>query len=120
MAITRKNDSSLVETKLTTDIKVEPLEDKKPLNKPKKTKKPTFISTTIDELKLVEWPNLKYVSRWAVVIILFTITLSLFMGGIDHIFTTAIKFVDCSSPQSGNRSLSECSNELVVNITGRG
>ena len=118
MAITRRNDTSLVETKLVSDIKVEPLEEKIQA-KPPKTKKPTFISTTIDELKLVEWPNLKYITRWAGVIILFTIVLSLFMGGIDHIFTTGIKFVDCSSPQSGKRNLAECSTELIKNISGR-
>lgn len=120
MAITRKNDTSLVETKLNSDIKVEPLEEGKIPQKSKKIKKPTFLSTTIDELKLVEWPSLKYISRWASVIILFTIVLSLFMGAIDHIFTTGIKFVDCTSPQSGNRTLVECSGELLTNITGRG
>jgi preprotein translocase SecE subunit len=123
MAITRKIDNSLVDTNLVTDSKIQPLDEKNTEKKVAKTapksKKPNFISTTIEELRLVEWPNLAYIWRWASVIIIFTFFLSIFMGGLDHILANSIKFVDCSSPQSGKRTVGECVGEFAKNITGQ-
>lgn len=120
MAITRKSESSLVDSELISEVKTQPLEKNEKIiaknPKMEKTKKPSFISTTIEELKLVEWPNLSYIWRWASVIIAFTIILAIFMGGIDHIFSGGIKFVDCSSPQSGKRTALECSQEFFKNL----
>jgi len=123
MAITRKSDSSLVDSDLISEVKIQPLSDKNEQTLDKKSsqkvKKPSFISTTIEELKLVEWPNLDYIWRWASVIIVFTFILAVFMGGIDNIFSGGIKFVDCSSPQSGKRTTQECSQEFVKNLAGQ-
>jgi hypothetical protein len=65
MAITRVNTDSLVEVDLASTSK----NIEKTPSEPKKTsaekvagkeKKPGFLATTIEELKLVQWPKWKY------------------------------------------------------------
>jgi hypothetical protein len=63
MAIRQTKSDNLVETKLNENI----IEDIKPQNDEptidfagKKPKKRGFLASTVDELKKVEWPSLKY------------------------------------------------------------
>lgn len=88
---------------------------------PKKAKKRGFLATTWDELMKVEWPTLGYTFRWSVVILLFTGIMAVSLGFFDNVFTSGIRFVDCTSPQSqGNsRTVQECGDELLRNITLR-
>ena len=77
-----------------------------------------FIGSTINELKKVEWPTLRYVLNWSAVIICFSALFAVSLGFFDHVFTGSIKFVDCTSTGFRNeqtdkqKKLGECSQQL--------
>ncbi len=81
-------------------------------------KRSGFIGSTIDELKKVEWPTLRYVLNWSAVIICFSALFAVSLGFFDHIFTGSIKFVDCTSTGFRNeqtdkqKKLGECGQQL--------
>jgi preprotein translocase SecE subunit len=102
--------------------------EKKDSDKPKETKstkkkverKPGFITSTISELRKVEWPGFRYVVNWSLTIIVFTTVFSLVIGFADHIFSAGIGFANCSSPANeDSRTVQECADEFVTNITFR-
>ena len=144
MAIRNETTDSLINSKITnqqiTDIKKpekndskndlnDSLDDAKNLKKSKDSKKPSFLSTILDELKKVEWPDKNYVLRWSVIIVGFTIFFSISLGFIDHFYESATKFVDCTSPagkdrffegEENNRKLStQCFSEFAQNLAGQ-
>jgi len=91
---------------------------KKEANKPKKQpqKKTGFITTTIEELKKVIWPNFSYVVNWTIVIIIFTLVFSLSLSFFDHVFGRSVTFVNCTSPQGQGQDLGECVQNFGRNL----
>jgi preprotein translocase SecE subunit len=87
-------------------------------NIPNQQKKKSFLSSVIDELKKVEWPGLRYVVNWSVLVICFTAVFSLILGAGDHIFETGINFVSCSSAKGKGRDLGTCSTEFAKKLFG--
>jgi preprotein translocase SecE subunit len=59
-------------------------------------KKQGFLSSTISELKKVEWPSIPYISRWILVIIVFTASLAIGLGVIDNFFQSTITLAQCN------------------------
>lgn len=51
----------------------------------------TFIKQTIDELKKIIWPSRQEVIRLTGVIIIVSLIVGMFMGGIDLLFTKALE-----------------------------
>jgi preprotein translocase SecE subunit len=126
MAISRTQTDSISDVELSKeDALSKKVKDQQAStqNKPEKVrlqKKPGFFASTISELKLVEWPGLRYVINWSLAIIAFTIVMSLILGFADHVFGAGISFANCSSPENTeNRTVSDCSEEFVTKITFR-
>jgi len=124
MAIARTQQDNITDIELEQKDALEGKKtDKKASEKPetiKLEKKPGFFTSTINELKKVEWPGLRYVVNWSLAILLFTAVLSLFLGFADHIFSAGISFANCTSPaNSDSRTVQECSDELVTKLTFR-
>lgn len=126
MPITQRKVDNLVETELTTkrveDVKQSKGSKPSPKSKPVKKstesgKKSGFVASTLQELSKVSWPSFRYTYGWSVVIVLFTLVTSLFLGAFDYLFTQSIKFVDCTSPQGQSRQLGECAQELGRSLT---
>jgi preprotein translocase SecE subunit len=124
MAITRQKTDSLVEANIagkSKNIEPKPL-DSKPNSLPKvekKERKPGFLKTTLEELKLVQWPTWKYVYKWSSIILLFTFVMSISLGLFDRIFTDGVKFVDCTSPAGQKRNVGDCGKDFWTNLTAR-
>ncbi len=127
MAITRKKEDSLVETGLTgkkmADVKSTGKDEKKgdsPDPKPKdslkgglkKKKAASFLRTTIEELKKVEWPTFNYTMKNTVIIIIFTLVFSSALGLFEHGMTSSVKFVACTTPEGSNQPIGDCLNEF--------
>ncbi|GEM_PF-1253746 len=89
--------------------------------KAQKPKKMSFLSSTICELKRVEWPTFKQTMSWAAVTIVFTIMISLTLGFFDHVFAAGINFIDCTSPRGRGESttIAQCGRELADYLTFR-
>lgn len=51
----------------------------------------TFFRQIWDELKLVVWPTRNEVIRLTTIVILLSIILGLYIGGLDYVFTTAVE-----------------------------
>ena len=122
MPITQSKKDNLIETnisgKTVTDIGTPNKKDKNQSKiKEEPEKKIGFLKSVWIELKKAEWPTAKYVFRWGVTVIVFTIVFASFLGLFDNIFNSGIKFVQCTSPQGFNDSPSECASELVENLT---
>lgn len=121
MAISRSKKDAIVDAQIDSkavETKSSPEEIKK------QEKKPGFLASTIAELKKVEWPSRQYTVRWATVIIIFTAGISLFLGAVDGVFTSGLKFVDCTTEisQSDDETsdlLQGCSQDLLNDLTFR-
>jgi preprotein translocase SecE subunit len=113
MAIQTKKDQNLVET-LIVDKKTPTTET--PTPKVINTKKESFLKSVITEVKKVQWPKWKYVLTWSLMVVLFTGTFSVILGGADHVFESGINFVSCSSPKGKNRDIKTCGTELAQKI----
>jgi preprotein translocase SecE subunit len=121
MAITKQSQSladAEIEAAVVTKKKPEISDDEK-TNLSKKARKKGFIRSAIAELRLVEWPTFGYVINWSIVVIIFTLTLAVAVGGLDHVFDSGVKFLTCTSPQSGKQSVGECGTNLLENLTLR-
>jgi len=122
MAIARKQTTSLTDIKLNDNT--QPVKPK--VKAPKKIEKKRnflvrFFIGVIGELKLVQWPTLGYTIKWSLVIIIFTIFISLFLAFFDNVFASSVEFATCMSPQGDNTgTLSSCGKTLGENITLRG
>ena len=81
------------------------------------TKRQSFIASTVQELRKVNWPSAGYVAKWSVIIIIFTFVFSIILGSFDHIFSTSINFVNCSSPEGLSRSVGECGQDFLRELT---
>lgn len=85
------------------------------------TRKKGFIRTTVEELRKVDWPGFSKTANWSIIVIIFTVLISVTLGFFDHIFSAGIDFVDCTSPQGRgeNTTLEQCGRELGDNLTFR-
>lgn len=116
MAITR-NQSSLVDSKLNNAVAGSQASgDQAPKDLPK-IKKRSFLVTTIDELRQVQWPSVGYVLRWSLTIVIFTAVFALTLGFFDNGFEAGIKFADCTSPQGRAQEIRFCGEEALKIIT---
>jgi preprotein translocase SecE subunit len=123
LVIKDKSKDPLKETgksKTLDGIKSEPQASVKP-NKIDPTKKKGFFRTTVQELRKVDWPGFKQTFNWSIIVILFTILISITLGFFDHVFNAGIDFVDCTSPQARGQdtTLEQCGRELADNLTFR-
>ena len=124
MAVVKKNENSLVNSKIVDDNIKSPSSPEKEVIKDE-PKKRGFIATTIDELKKFEWPTFSYVLNWTLVIILFTAVFSVSLGVVDNVFNSGFKFVDCTSIITQSEDvdtsnvLGDCSKDFLSNITYR-
>ncbi len=121
MAITRQKTDSLVGVNLAAaakDIESNNIDPKKNTEGMggNTVKKPNFFQTTLEELKMVKWPTWKYVYKWASIILLFTLVMSVSLGAFDKLFTTGVKFVDCTSVVGKKQSIGECGTEFWTNL----
>lgn len=83
------------------------------------TKKKGFIRSTIAELRLVQWPTLKYTVTWATIVVLFTLTLIVFVGGVDKLFTGVFEYTTCTAKYykgGGGSDYGQCGRELGKNL----
>ena len=79
------------------------------------TKKKGFIASTIAELRLVQWPSLKYTLTWATIVLLFTLILTVFIGGVDKLFTGVFQYTSCTAKYykgGGGSDYNQCAREL--------
>lgn len=53
----------------------------------------TFLKETLDELKKVTWPNQKEVIRLTAMVIVVSIGIGLFVGGLDLLFTKMMETI---------------------------
>jgi len=53
----------------------------------------TFLNETLDELKKVTWPKQQEVIRLTMVVILTSLFVGLFIGGLDFVFTKITELV---------------------------
>lgn len=53
----------------------------------------TFLRETQDELKKVIWPTRKEVVRLTIVVILISLIVGLYIGGLDFVFTKLLQVV---------------------------
>ena len=123
MAITRQKTDSLVETNIGgTSSEVEPknIEPKKSVSTKtvSQERKPGFLKTTLEELKLVYWPSMSYVYKWSAIILVFTFVMAIGLGLFDRVFTDGVKFINCTSPSGEKQSVSECGKTFWSNLTG--
>jgi preprotein translocase SecE subunit len=86
-----------------------------PAKKEKKVKKQGFIGSTFAELKKVQWPSFRYTSSWSVVVVLFTVVLSLLMGTCDKVFQDSIEYIQCRT----NTTASICDTQLKNHLLFR-
>ncbi len=125
MAVVKKNEDSLVNSKMVDDkLKTGPRPKDDSLTV--ETKKRGFIRTTIEEVKKVEWPSFSYVLNWTLVIILFTAVFSVSLGVVDNVFNSGLKFVDCTSiitqaegDTDTSNVLGDCSRDFLSDVTYR-
>lgn len=124
MAISASKKGNLVDTVVVeTSIKDRKIPDStKPESEKERVtieKKRGFFASTLDELKLTEWPSFSYVAKWSVIIILFTAFFAVVIGLFDSAFTSGVNFIDCTSKQGRNREIKECTDDFLKNLTGR-
>ena len=53
----------------------------------------TFLKETNEELKKVVWPTRQEIIRLTMVVILVSMIVGIFLGGLDFVFTKAIEIV---------------------------
>lgn len=53
----------------------------------------TFVRETYDELKQVVWPSRKEIFRLTAVVILLSVLMGLYIGGLDWVFTKAVELL---------------------------
>jgi preprotein translocase SecE subunit len=116
MAIINQNKTSLINTNIGDNITTSG--GNKEAKIPDQIKKRSFLGSVIDELKKVEWPGIRYVFQWSVLVICFTAVFSLILGASDHVFETGINFVSCSSAKGKARDLGTCSTEFAKKLFG--
>ena len=52
-----------------------------------------FLRQTYDELRQVVWPTRKEIFRLTGIVIILSVIMGLYIGGLDWVFTQAIQFV---------------------------
>jgi len=52
-----------------------------------------FLRQTYDELKQVVWPTRKEIFRLTSIVIIISVIMGLYIGGLDWIFTTAVQYI---------------------------
>ncbi|MBA3724692.1 MAG: preprotein translocase subunit SecE [Candidatus Levybacteria bacterium] len=50
-----------------------------------------FFRQIWDELKLVVWPTRKEVIRLTIIVIILSVIMGMYIGGLDYVFTTAVE-----------------------------
>lgn len=127
MAITVSNQDSLVESKIqetettkkTDSDSKSSSQDKTDKAETEKSTKKGFLSTTLAELRKVDWPSWSHVLNWSLIVILFTVMMAIGLGSVDHLFASGLKLIDCTSPQGRAQPLNQCMIEFANNLTWR-
>lgn len=52
----------------------------------------TYLNQTLAELKLVRWPNRQTTIRLTVTVLVISVIVGLYVGGLDYLFTNLLKF----------------------------
>ena len=130
MAIRQTKSNTLGQTELTGQNEGKIQSSKYDKNLPnKQEKKKGFFASTIEEMKKVEWPSIRYTANWSMVIIIFTTVFAFSIGLIDHVFESSVKYVQCTAnittsgggdAQENKDRFSGCGTDLVKNISFRG
>ncbi len=116
MAIINQNKSSLINTNIGENITTSG--GNKEAQIPNQAKNKNFVTSVINELRKVQWPGLRYVINWSVLVVCFTAIFSLILGASDHVFETGINFVSCSSIKGKGRDLGTCTTEFAKKLFG--
>ena len=93
-----------VEKKAAGQAKVEKTKTEKPKASPQKSDKPNFlqrgwmafrryINETIGELRKVQWPTRKEAINLTIVVLVVSIVMAFFLGGLDFIFSRILSLV---------------------------
>ena len=53
----------------------------------------TFVRETYDELKQVVWPSRKEIFRLTAIVILLSVLMGLYIGGLDWVLTKAVELL---------------------------
>ena len=53
----------------------------------------TFVRQTYDELKQVVWPTRKEIVRLTAIVIILSVLMGLYIGGLDWLFTKAVELL---------------------------
>ncbi|NJL96923.1 preprotein translocase subunit SecE [Candidatus Gracilibacteria bacterium] len=123
MAVIKTKEDSLVEAKDLKNDNLNLAKEPKVEVDESKEKKKSFLATTIEELKKAEWPGIKYVLNWSLVIVLFTAIFAVSLGLIDNVFNSGLKFIDCTSVISDSNDanssqvISDCSKDFIQDAT---
>jgi len=51
----------------------------------------TFVKQAREELKKVTWPTREQTIRYTIVVIIASVVVGLFTGGVDYLFTTLVR-----------------------------
>ena len=52
-----------------------------------------FVESSIEEMKKVTWPTKKETYNYTILVIAISIALALFLGGLDYLFSGALKLI---------------------------
>lgn len=83
------------------------------------TKKTGFLRSAIAELRLVQWPSWNYTLSWSLIVLLFTLILTTFVGGVDQVFKSASQYATCTSKAykgTGGSNYNQCLREFGQNL----
>lgn len=53
----------------------------------------TFVRETIDELQKVAWPTRAEVIRLTVVVVVISLVVGLYIGGLDYVLVKAVEYI---------------------------
>ena len=53
----------------------------------------TFVRESYDELKQVVWPTRKEIFRLTGIVIIISVIMGAYVGGLDWVFTQAVQFI---------------------------
>ncbi|MBI4084874.1 MAG: preprotein translocase subunit SecE [Candidatus Levybacteria bacterium] len=53
----------------------------------------TYIRETFDEMKKVKWPTRAEVTRLTIIVLIISVIVGLYIGGLDYIFTKLMELI---------------------------
>lgn len=113
---------AIIRTKETSQTVLDKKErTKQPKEKAiKNTQKKGFFRSTWEELKLVQWPTWQYTLKWAGIVVLFTLILTVFIGGVDKLFQSGFNYASCTARYyqgTGGSDYEQCGREFLQSFT---